>query len=354
MTDILLRRIGRAGRATLNRPEALNALSHGMCKVLDAALIGWAADPAVDLVVIDAAGPKAFCAGGDIAELYAQGTAGNFAFGRNFWRDEYRMNDRIDRYAKPVVVLIQGFCMGGGVGVACHASHRIVGESAQIAMPECAIGLVPDVGGSALLARAPGRLGAYLGMTGTRMGPGDAIHAGFADLFVPEADWPALIATLCDTGNVAAISRASRPLPAPATLPALQEKIDRHFEAVALEKVLASLASDHSDFARGTLKSLSRAAPLAAAVTLAMQQRLGPTPTLRDALELEYRVTFRAQADTDFLEGIRAMIIDKDRKPRWRHSAVVPATEIAALLAPLGPDTLTFPDTQPDTLTDTE
>ena len=345
MTDILLRRIGRAGRATLNRPEALNALSHDMCKALDAGLIGWAADPDVDLVVIDAAGSKAFCAGGDIAELYAQGTAGNLAFGQNFWRDEYRMNDRIGRYAKPVVVLIQGFCMGGGVGVACHASHRIVGESAQIAMPECAIGLVPDVGGSVLLARAPGRLGAYLGMTGTRMGPGDAIHAGFADLFVPEAVWPALIATLCETGDVGAIDRASCPLPAPATLPALQNQVDRPFGAETLAAVLASLAADDSDFARGALKSLARAAPLSAAVTLAMQQRLGPAPTLRDALELEYRVTFRAQADTDFLEGIRAMVIDKDRKPRWRHGNDVPLTEIAALLAPLGPDTLTLPDT---------
>ena len=349
MTDILLRRVGRAGRATLHRPEALNALSHEMCKALDSALITWAADPAVDLVVIDAAGPKAFCAGGDIVDLYMQGTAGNFAFGQSFWRDEYRMNDRIGRFPKPVVVMIQGFCMGGGVGIACHASHRIVTDSTQIAMPECAIGLVPDVGGSALLARAPGHLGAYLGMTGKRMGAADAIYAGFADLFVPESNWPALIATLCETGDVAAVGRANCPPPEPAALPALQDQIDRHFGAAALETLSVSLATDDSEFARTALKMLSRAAPLAAAVTLAMQQRLGAAPALRDALELEYRVTFRAQSQTDFLEGIRALIIDKDRTPRWRHTGVVPVTEIAALLAPLGQDTLTFPTT-----TDTE
>lgn len=339
MSDILLRQEGRIARATLNRPEALNAFSHGMCKALDAALIGWTDDPSVALVVIDAAGDRAFCAGGDIADLYAEGTKGNFTYGRQFWRDEYRMNDRIGRYPKPVVTLIKGFCMGGGVGVACHASHRVVGESAQIAMPECAIGLVPDVGGSALLARTPGRLGAWLGVTGARMGPGDAIYAGFADSFVPEADWPALIATLASTGDVGKVARTARPVPA-ATFPALQATIERHFSTVSLADLRASLTGHHSDFALDTLKALHRASPLAVSTTLAMQHFLGPQPNLRAALDLEYRVTFRAQDQTDFLEGIRAMIIDKDRKPRWRFAGTDP--EVAALLAPLGPDTLTF------------
>lgn len=339
MADISLRIEGRAGRATLTRPAALNALSYEMCKALDAALVAWAADPAVALVVIDAEGERAFCAGGDIAELYAEGLRGNAAYGQAFWRDEYRMNARIGAYPKPVISLVQGFCMGGGVGVACHASHRIAGETAQIAMPECAIGLVPDVGGSALLARGPGHLGRYLGLTGARMGPGDAIYAGFADHFVPQADWPALIARLCASGDVAAVAEAALPPPA-AALPALQAQIDHHFAAANLPLLRASLAGEDSAFARDTLKALDRGAPLALATTLAMQQILGPAPDLRAALELEYRVTHRAQAATDFLEGIRAMVIDKDRRPRWQHPGT--PEEVAALLAPLGPETLTF------------
>ncbi|MEH7826764.1 enoyl-CoA hydratase/isomerase family protein [Gemmobacter denitrificans] len=343
MTDLSIRVEGRAGRVTFTRPQALNALSYAMCKALDSALRAWADDPAVELVVIDAEGDRAFCAGGDIAELYAEGTRGNVAYGQQFWRDEYRMNARIGGYAKPIVTLIQGFCMGGGVGVACHASHRIVGESAQVAMPECAIGLVPDVGGSALLAAAPGRMGAYLAMTGTRMGPGDAIFAGFADSFVPMAAWPDLIATLCATGDVGAVAQAARPAPA-ARLPGLQPQVDRHFCQATLPLIRASLSAADSDFARDTLAALDRGAPLAVATALAMQQALGPDPALKSALELEYRVTHRAQTDTDFLEGIRAMIIDKDRKPRWRHARAEDVTdaELAALLAPLGPETLTF------------
>ena len=339
MSDLSIRIEGRAGRVTFTRHQALNALSYDMCKALDAALIAWRDDPAVALVVIDAEGDRAFCAGGDIAELYAEGMRGNHAYGQTFWRDEYRMNARIGAYPKPIVSLVQGFCMGGGVGVACHASHRIAGETAQIAMPECAIGLVPDVGGSALLARGPGHLGRYLGLTGARMGPGDAIHAGFADHFVPQADWPALIARLCASGDVAAVAKAALPPPA-ATLPALQAQIDRLFAAASLPALRASLAAEDSAFARDTAKALERGAPLALAATLAMQQILGPNPDLRAALELEYRVTHRAQAATDFLEGIRAMVIDKDRRPRWHHPGT--PDEVAALLAPLGPETLTF------------
>ncbi|OJY27286.1 MAG: enoyl-CoA hydratase [Rhodobacterales bacterium 65-51] len=343
MSDIFLHKVGRAGRVTLTRQKALNALSYEMCKALDAALVAWADDPEVALVVIDAEGDRAFCAGGDIAELYAEGTAGNVAYGQEFWRDEYRMNARIGAYPKPVVTLVQGFCMGGGVGVACHASHRIAGESAQIAMPECAIGLVPDVGGSALLRHGPGRLGCYLGATGTRMGPADAIYAGFADHFVPEADWPALIAALERSGEIAVLPPFLK-APEPGTLPGQQADIDRHFASADLAVIEASLAAKDCAFARDTLKALHRGAPLAVATTLAMQHRLPADVALPVALEMEYRVTHRAQEMTDFLEGIRAMVIDKDRKPRWRHGsgAEVTAAEVDALLAPLGAETLTF------------
>ena len=192
MTDIRIRKEGRAGRITLDRPQALNALTHAMALGIDAALDAWRDDPEVAVSLIDATGARAFCAGGDLQEIYAAGRRGDFDYPRRFWAEEYRMNATIARYPKPYVALMQGYVMGGGVGVASHGSHRVVGDTSRIAMPECGIGLIPDVGGTLLLAQAPGRLGEYLGLSGHRMGPGEAIAAGFADHYVPEADWPAL------------------------------------------------------------------------------------------------------------------------------------------------------------------
>lgn len=338
--EIDIRIEGRAGRITLNRPQALNALTYRMCQAIDQALIDWSDDLAVDLVMIDAAGPRAFCAGGDIAEMYATGTKGDYSYGRHFWRDEYRMNARIAEYDKPVVSFLHGFTMGGGVGVGCHGSHRIVGETSQIAMPECGIGLVPDVGGSFLLALAPGRLGEYLGTTGARMGPGDALYAGFADAFLPEADWPDLKDHMIATG------RAELPNhPAPdAPLAGLQDQIDRHFAGETLADIARSLDGAAGAFVEDARAALARAAPLSAACTVEMLHRLGDAPTLRRALELEYRFTHRAMEHGDFLEGIRAQIIDKDKTPRWRHAgaAAVPAVDVSRMLMPLGEDTLTF------------
>lgn len=327
---------GRCGRVTLARPEALNALSEAMCIALDAALVAWADGDAVDLVVIDAVGARAFCAGGDIAALYAAGIAGDFAHGTDFWRREYRMNLAIAAYAKPVVSLMQGFTMGGGVGVGCHARHRVVGETSQIAMPECGIGLVPDVGGSFLLALAPGRLGEYLGTTGARMGPADAIYAGFADIFVPEAAWPAMIDALVAEG-ISALARFEAVPPA-GVLAEMQGAIDRNFGGETLGDILRALRHEDSDFARDALAALGRVSPLAASAAVEMQHRLGDSPTLPRALELEYRFTFRAQEKGDFLEGIRAMVIDKDRAPTWLHRDIetVSGAQVAAMLAPLG------------------
>ena len=205
MKDINIRVKQCAGRITLQRPDALNAMTYEMCTAIEQALILWREDDAVDLVIIDALGDRAFCAGGDIAELYDTGKAGNFEFGQKFWADEYRLNALIADYPKPYVALMQGFTMGGGVGISCHGSHRIVGETSQIAMPECGIGLVPDVGGSYILARAPGNVGVFLGLTTKRMGPSDAIYVGFADNFIAQNNWAKLTQELEETGDIAII-----------------------------------------------------------------------------------------------------------------------------------------------------
>ncbi len=343
MTDISIRRTGRTGRITLTRPGALNALSYAMCREIDAALKAWADDRDIAMLVIDAEGEKAFCAGGDIAELYATGRAGDFDYARRFWRDEYRMNARLFEFPKPVASFMQGFTMGGGVGLGCHGSHRVVGDSTRIAMPECGIGLVPDVGGSLLLARAPGRLGEYLGLTGARMGPGDAILAGFADLYIPEADWPALIAALEESGDWTQIDRASRPAPE-SPLATLQPEIDASFGGETLRDVVIALDHADSPFAAETLKILQRNAPLSLGATLEMIHRLrGPAADIRRALETEYRFTYRAMEHGDFLEGIRAAIIDKDRRPTWSDDLRgLKPPRVTQMLMPLGENRLTF------------
>lgn len=337
MTDILIRTEGRAGRITLNRPDVMNALTWDMCLEIEKALKTWAVDDDVHLVLIDAAPGRAFCSGGDITAMHAAGARGEYDYGARFWGDEYRMNARIFHFPKPVVTFLHGFTMGGGVGVGCHGSHRIVDDSSRIAMPECAIGLVPDVGGSLLLARAPGRLGEYLGTTGARMGPGDAIHAGFADYHVP-GDWDALKATLCETGDPTAVDAAARPAPE-ASLAALQPEVDALFAGETLGDIARALDGQTGPAAELARDAFGRNAPLSMACAVEILHRLGDDPTIEQALHQEARFTFRALEHADFIEGIRAQVIDKDRKPRWKHTGPqdVPAIDVANILRPLGP-----------------
>ncbi len=344
MSDLHIRIEGRAGRITLTREKALNALSYDMCLAIEDALDRWRSVPDVSLVILDAAGDRAFCAGGDIAEMYRTGMDGDYAYGRQFWRDEYRLNAKLAEYPKPIVSFLHGFVMGGGVGLGGHCSHRITCETTQVSMPEVGIGFVPDVGGSYLLARAPGRLGEYLGLTAARMDGADAIHAGFADSFVPQEGWEPLKARLCETGDPAEIENASQ-TPPDSALAAQQAEIDRLFGGETLTDILNLLRNDDSAFAEKALKSLSRNAPLSMAVALDMIHRLRTKQhlTIRDALELEFRVSFRIMEHGDFLEGIRAAIIDKDRTPHWRHALDrVPAVDVSKMLMPLGRDKLDF------------
>ncbi|EIE52298.1 enoyl-CoA hydratase [Salipiger aestuarii] len=343
MPDIHTRIEGRAGRITLTRPQALNALTHDMCLAIETAIDAWRKDDAVALVILDAQGERAFCAGGDIGDVWRAGMAGDYDLGRRFWADEYRMNAKLADYPKPIIAFLHGFVMGGGVGLGGHVSHRIVGESTQISMPECGIGFVPDVGGTLLLARAPGRVGDYLGLTSARMGPGDALFAGFADLFIPQAHWPALTADLCQTGDAQTLAAMAAPPPESA-LAASEGDIETLFAGETVAVIENALAAAHSDLATGALKALRRNAPLSMALTLEMLRRLRAAPGgIREALQQEYRVSYRAVEQGDFLEGVRAQIIDKDRDPKWRFQAGdVTPDKVAAMLAPLGDRELTL------------
>ena len=330
--SLRIRKIGRIGQITLQRPEALNAVSHEMVLAIEAALDDWRDDDDVACVLIDAEGHKAFSAGGDLQFMYETASKGDFEPGRTFWRDEYRLNAKIATYPKPYIALCQGFTMGGGVGVSLHGSHRVVGESSKIAMPECAVGLVPDVGGTLLLARAPGHLGEYLGVTGYRMNASDAILAGFADYFIPEADWAGLTETLIETGDWSAVAALAKD-PEDGPLMALRAQVDAHFGAGTLTGILASLPAN--DWGAATTKSIRAGSPLSASCTLALVRRARESDDIGSALQQEYRFTSRSASEGDFVEGIRAAIIDKDRNPRWRHASVedVTAETVAAMLS---------------------
>ncbi|MDQ7072239.1 MAG: 3-hydroxyisobutyrate dehydrogenase [Rhodobacterales bacterium] len=342
MSDIHIRIEGVAGRITLTRESALNALTYEMCLAIEDALDDWSKNADIRLLILDAVGDKAFCAGGDIAELYASGKRGDYAYGQQFWRDEYRMNAKLFEFPKPVVSFMQGFTMGGGVGFGCHASHRILCDTSQISMPEVGIGLVPDVGGSLVLAQSPGRLGEYLATTGARMSAGDAILAGFADYFIPQDRWPTLSRGLAETGDLALIE-AQHETPPSGPIGAQRAEIDRHFDGETLIDIANSLRADPGEFAVKTLKTLSRNAPLSMACAVEIIHRTRGHSDIRRALALEYRFTHRAMEHGDFIEGIRAAIIDKTRDPVWKHTIdTLPAVAVSNMLLPLGKDALTF------------
>ncbi len=344
MTDIDSRVEGAVGRLTLRRPEALNALSYPMLNVIDDALRRWETDDDIKMVVIDAEGDRAFCAGGDIAELYNRTKQGDLAYSRDFWRDEYRVNAHIARYPKPFIALMDGIVMGGGVGLSAHGSHRIVTERSMIAMPECGIGLIPDVGGTYILSRASGHLGEFLGLTGTRMGAGDAILAGFADFFVPAEQLPNLVQALIETPDPTRIDRFAE-TPPQGVLAAQLDEIDEVFSLDDMISIEAALGDGNSESWRGkAAKALARSCPLSMHTTLRMIRQARSLETIEQALAMEYRFSWRSLEDGDFLEGIRAAVIDKDRTPRWTKSKIadVGSADVDAMLASLNDDELTF------------
>ena len=345
MSDLIVRTEGYAGWITLNRPEALNALTWEMCLEIETALRKWREDPTVKLVIIDGAGERAFCSGGDITEMYASGQRGDVDYGRRFWRDEYRLNRKIFIYPKPIVSFLHGFTMGGGVGVGCHASHRIVCENSQIAMPECSIGLVPDVGGSLMLALAPGRVGEFLGVTGDRMDAADAIFAGFADSYIPQENWEAIKTELAETGDVDAIAPRIAP-PPDSRLAGWQEEIDATFAGDTLGDIYRGMPADPGPAVAHAQKLMARNAPFAMTCAVEIIHRVRNGLRLENALDQEFRFTYRCVEQGDFIEGIRAAIIDRDRNPQWQHGSWqdVKTLDVTRMLMPLGKDALKWED----------
>lgn len=317
--EVLIRREGRAGRITLNRPKALNALTYDMVARIWSALNEWSRTSGVEVVVLDGTGERALCAGGDVRSLYDSRTQGS-AFARRFWSDEYRLNALISRYAKPFVAIQDGIVMGGGIGLSSHARHRIVTERATLAMPETAIGLIPDVGGTWLLAHAPGALGAYLGLTGTTMSAADAIHARFSDAQVPSRRLDELKRRLCDPagGSVETIIGELQEEAGPSALANLTAEIDAHFSEVSVEAIQQALAGAGTDWAQKTAATLQPRSPKAMVLTFAAIENARLLPSLEHALDVEYRLVTRLFEDGEFPEGVRAQIVEKDRAPKWR------------------------------------
>lgn len=329
--EVLFSVLGSVGHVVLNRPRAINALTHRMVLAIAAQLEQWADDPAVATVVLTGAGERGLCAGGDIVAMYTDATTGDGSQAEAFWRDEYALDARIASYPKPFVAIMDGVVLGGGVGISAHASHRVVTERSKIGMPETTIGYVPDVGGLWLLARAPGELGTYLALTGETVGAGDAIALGLADYYVPssalaealEASSPAEAPSLAE-----ALEALAQQPPAPTLLPE-QSWIDDAFAGDDLAVILARVAG------RPIADVLAAKSPTALVVALAALRRARSLPTLEEGLAQDLRVSLRNLASRDFAEGIRAQVVDKDRNPRWNPARVEDVTDVESYFAPI-------------------
>jgi len=333
--EILFSLHGKVGVVTLNRERALNALTVGMVRALHVQLRAWETDDRVKRILIEGAGDKAFCAGGDIRQLYDWGLAMDPQF-LDFYREEYLLNTYIKHYPKPYIALLDGIVMGGGVGVSVHGSHRIVTEATTFAMPETGIGLFPDVGGTYFLPRCPGETGMYMGLTGARLKAGDTLYAGVGTHFVPRQRLPDLKRALMTFANVdEAIQQYSASID-PETFGRHRGAIDRHFLQNSAENVLESLKSDPTDWAQKQAGIVAQKSPTSLKICH-RQLRDGLTLDFNACMRLEYRIVSRIFTGHDFSEGTRAVVIDKDMAPRWKPATLraVRNGEINAYFEPL-------------------
>ncbi|MEU9416694.1 enoyl-CoA hydratase/isomerase family protein [Streptomyces sp. NPDC051000] len=348
---VLIEIDGHTGVITLNRPRALNALTHPMVLRITEALTDWARDPGVTQVLLRGAGDRGLCAGGDIRAIHDDAKAGGTA-SADFWRDEYRLNALIARYPKPYVALMDGIVMGGGVGISAHGNVRIVTERSRVAMPETGIGFVPDVGGTYLLGRAPGELGIHLALTGAPVGAADALLCGLAGHFVPAGRLPELTAELL-LAPVHEVLPHHVGTPGHAELAEHRRWIDRCYAADTVEEIVERLLAANEPEAKAAAETILAKSPTALKVTLSAVRRARELGPLEWVLEQEYRVSCNALASPDLVEGVRAQVIDKDRRPRWSPATLEEVTEedVARFFAPLGADhELIFPEVRDESV----
>jgi len=329
VNDIQFERRGAAGVVILNRPQALNAVTYEMVRALRAALDDWAGDPSVTRVVIMANGGRAFSAGGDIRALTDLGKAGKIDEALQFWRDEYPLNAYIKNYRKPYVALIDGIVMGGGVGISIHGSHRVAGDKFQFAMPEIGIGFFPDVGATWFLPRMPGELGTYCALTGDRFNAADACATGVATHRIPSARFPALLEGLYGTVPVDAVLAAFTEPAGEGPIVARRAAIDRLFSGNSVEDILRALDAEdgeRAEWAHATAANIRTKSPLSLKLALA-QVRRGKDWDFATCMDTEFRIVSRIIRGHDFYEGVRAVIVDKDNKPRWRPASLGEVSE---------------------------
>jgi enoyl-CoA hydratase len=347
--DLIARREGAAGMIRLNRPKAINAVTLEMFRDIDKALDAFEADPAVAVIVLEGAGERGLCAGGDIRALYESSQVKG-DLGKILWREEYILNARIAKFAKPYVAFMDGIVMGGGVGLSAHSRHRVVTERTKLAMPEVGLGFFPDVGGTWLLSRSPGEIGTYFGLTGQTMNGPDAVYAGFADAVVPSSKLAGLREVLTKVRPLTSSSEIKMLIDGFATgetsgpVAALQPQIDAWFAHDRMEDIVAALARDGSDLAQKTLKTLSEKSPRGMVVTLKLLRLARASASLEECLVREYRAALQVFASDDFREGVRAAVIDKDRNPKWSPPRIEDVTPemTAPYFAEIGADELVF------------
>jgi enoyl-CoA hydratase len=343
MQDILFERRGAAGVVTLNRPRALNALTHDMVRALAARLADWALDDAVTRVIVTAEGERAFCAGGDIRALYDLGRAGKQDEQLAFFREEYTLNTVIKRYPKPYIALIDGMVMGGGVGISVHGSHRVAGDRYAFAMPEVGIGFFPDVGATYALPQLAGEIGTFCAVTGERLKTADAVAAGAATHRVKSARFPDLRDALCGAVSPDAVIAAFAEPREGGAVTQRRALIDRLFAPDRVEDILAALdaeattGSADADWAGSIAATMRTKSPTSLKIARE-QMRQGRTLSFEDCMHTEFRIVSRIVYGSEFYEGIRAAIIDKDNKPAWCPAALEEVTDadIARYFAPLG------------------
>jgi len=351
--DLVARREGFAGIIRLNRPKAINAVTLEMFRDIDKALDRFEADPDVAVILLEGAGERGLCAGGDIRALYDSSKVGG-DLGKILWREEYILNARIAKFPKPYVAFMDGIVMGGGVGLSAHSRHRVVTDRTKLAMPEVGLGFFPDVGGTWLLAHAPGEVGTYFGLTGQTMNGPDAVYARFADAVVPSAKLSALRDVLTkvkpgtNSGEIDTLINGFATGETAGPVAAMRSKIDASFAHDRMEDVVASLNGDGSELARATLKTLGEKSPRGMVITLKLLRLARKAASLEECLVREYRAANEVFRSDDFREGVRAAVIDKDRNPKWsppRIEDVTPAM-IAPYFAEIGADELVFAPTK--------